>query len=1444
MLPFYDEFQVLDISERIASKFLEVQKLLILFFLLLLLSFSKSSICDYSLLALAVKVPSALDLPFSKSGPTSLTKMAFVRARLSKVFRVNDDQQTVQSDTTPEKQRQPSAAASVADSGYYSNATSRSRSPMKPPRPTTPLRDHGDVEDTRAETSDSPSKSLRSTYSPNKRPIHKLASTTIKMFSDTIRSKATMFYVSPIQTEIPRSDDTDSPTKRDRAARLLSSLRSRDSRNFKDDPQTEEMEVEPRVYMDMPHELDVEIPNSSLIDHTTKAARQNSISFLGTDVRIPTAYDQARWKKGDKLPHPFGDTLVEENSTIGVTEKAPSLIDLVRDSPGTSSAINKSQITPTTIVEISAPVEGVDHMSDTGSDRHIVKITEESAMRSAMGSSPATPQSQKSSTRGSLFARGRREQERLHLSSQYGRGLLCHSAVKADNEAQHSNPDLTAKAAIDSGELFVMSSLPADGDITVTRGREPAQSTDVDHIDAEDQPELDRPLSVSSNLDAEERTKCLDLQTVDTPSMGPKSEWDKVRAERQRRYHKVSGTSTASKHGIEERSNSHLESCRDRLSVDVQTDKNMGTAEDDASTTGDLTRSRKVRFEESPDLQQKKLELSSNIELGLRPLSVSDEYHTTNTRRSVPDTNKCADMSATQKVEEECSSIWHESESGGYAVDVVDYTRSSVSDNVDLRSLSSASTLQDVIEATDSFSHLGSISPEIASSRPYPRPRPRDLLDIEPLHVRKASSHSASTTDSCAVTTKGEFRYDAERIPSLHVRTSPVRRTSSINAELNSALDMHDDGDFSPSIPPPKPAEPTLSMGAAASDALELPDDTVATTAEGSNEGDHECWLKLMVEVKPNAGEDRKSQVLRRSLKTRRTGNDLTTRSASELNVNTTMRPNDPKISSSLGTSQAMSTPVRPHNTQSENLSPVRFNKESSVRKSCLPKLRYEQSPYNIEDLPPLPDSVDTPYHTSGEIIGLSKESSVRKSCLPMSHKEQNPYNIEDFPPLPASVDTPYHTSGENIGLSHLCSSFSPSPIENTAASGEFMTELRLEQKRTHIMSTLPVKPKVEYDLSLAVRALGQEEINSGSGVLDCSPGTRLRRTRRVKRGGASKSPRNLGPRRAMDERMFDDQDMERDFIAARLPNLESARSTARTTRLHQMAVSTLNFLGSIESEATSSLASSINDCNSADASFESTSSGQRRGYGKNRSLMMKDSSFSGEKFTYDAVGAPKPGFQTSSQKKGVWWDREFQGLNVEESPLACKSTIEAPLQGKESINNVPTYCQTQTEKINDKDGVLLAEDKRRHFGGDTERGEVNAHHPDGRPAKCSMPEPFSTIQSAQEEPTTPTNDQVSLPRLFPLPHFKTLKLTPPLMEQGQDTNQPGEFITPSFWFEAPLQEVTTQAAMEPSQEQEMVSRSEVKWVVGAFHLPRASPSNASVRYLSGGSWTSLDCKD
>ena len=63
-------------------------------------------------------------------------------------------------------------------------------------------------------------------------------------------------------------------------------------------------------------------------------------------------------------------------------------------------------------------------------------------------------------------------------------------------------------------------------------------------------------------------------------------------------------------------------------------------------------------------------------------------------------------------------------------------------------------------------------------------------IDAESLdqHTRCPSSQSATTTDSCAVTTHHPKCYSPISIPSIHLRNSPVRRTPSINDKIHESL--------------------------------------------------------------------------------------------------------------------------------------------------------------------------------------------------------------------------------------------------------------------------------------------------------------------------------------------------------------------------------------------------------------------------------------------------------------------------------------------------------------------------------------------------------------------------------------------------------------------------------------------------------------------------------
>lgn len=68
-----------------------------------------------------------------------------------------------------------------------------------------------------------------------------------------------------------------------------------------------------------------------------------------------------------------------------------------------------------------------------------------------------------------------------------------------------------------------------------------------------------------------------------------------------------------------------------------------------------------------------------------------------------------------------------------------------------------------------------------------------DRLTVEPSHVRSSSLQSISTADSCAVTTHSPECFHGLPQESTHVRNTPVRRTSSLNAEVNAALERGTD---------------------------------------------------------------------------------------------------------------------------------------------------------------------------------------------------------------------------------------------------------------------------------------------------------------------------------------------------------------------------------------------------------------------------------------------------------------------------------------------------------------------------------------------------------------------------------------------------------------------------------------------------------------------------
>lgn len=75
---------------------------------------------------------------------------------------------------------------------------------------------------------------------------------------------------------------------------------------------------------------------------------------------------------------------------------------------------------------------------------------------------------------------------------------------------------------------------------------------------------------------------------------------------------------------------------------------------------------------------------------------------------------------------------------------------------------------------------------------------------------RSASTESVRTTDSCAVTTSSPLCYAPPPFPTVHIRSSPVRRTSSINAELETQYDQGVEGSLTHSLADGRSSTPEI----------------------------------------------------------------------------------------------------------------------------------------------------------------------------------------------------------------------------------------------------------------------------------------------------------------------------------------------------------------------------------------------------------------------------------------------------------------------------------------------------------------------------------------------------------------------------------------------------------------------------------------------------------
>ncbi|MCJ1339157.1 hypothetical protein MMC09_004446 [Bachmanniomyces sp. S44760] len=186
--------------------------------------------------------------------------------------------------------------------------------------------------------------SLSQRESPDKQQsLHKAASTTFKMFSDTIRSKTSFFYPNANTEAIPGSPDHRTLKRFGERGSVLSTLKSRRSRQSKTDRDFENIVWDASMAVQMPHELEVNISEPDLMARLPP-------DFVQTLPSIPISrWDSMRKVSPDSNIYPRHDSIVtqlqhvrsasstdqspyEQNSALTPTDSATSMALIALDS--------------------------------------------------------------------------------------------------------------------------------------------------------------------------------------------------------------------------------------------------------------------------------------------------------------------------------------------------------------------------------------------------------------------------------------------------------------------------------------------------------------------------------------------------------------------------------------------------------------------------------------------------------------------------------------------------------------------------------------------------------------------------------------------------------------------------------------------------------------------------------------------------------------------------------------------------------------------------------------------------------------------------------------------------------------------------------------------------------------------------------------------------------
>ncbi|MCJ1370945.1 hypothetical protein MMC20_002159 [Loxospora ochrophaea] len=682
----------------------------------------------------------------------------------------------------------------TTDPGYASTINPINRSPRKSRHSFASKR--SSVE-TRRPSLDSSTRS-DDDRNESKPSLHKVASVTFKMFSDSLRSKAQLFYTAQTPQELNTEDEPRISFSKlsQHTTNVLTPSKSRRNQPSKKDEDLDQLTGMQKL-SESPYEIDVSIPRYTLI------SRNSSVEDLPQSP-FPQIHENGACYDLDKL----------RSKLASNPEREPSYSDRHVADPSVEETLSKGRGSRSGSGASNTDIPSVGEGNDLADDEEV-------------NNSPTSHQPRRSLDGPSPFFKGR-SGPRKPVDSPFRLALRGKELEEANFRSGTLDPRLPEEVTDPSVEPNITTRKPkhqnskfgADPDITVL-------------------PTLQNEETATRRSNGRLHSKSYESDTEspsEPPSMGSRHAWAQTRVDRERRYQAIHAFDADTESDSDSRSELRLRPCKnteslgkaisaehpqtkspsDSLSPCSQTIRPDSPATSSSAYRKDL--SEKSRTPSPPrgsmhfaveaidrsngvsifdtDQSRNLVDFEYAIEAIERPRGTFIE--TFRSDASPPTTDVEASINVPrQNVQYHgiSRSSFEDTRTTENSIGLPQIERQSIEKQAKGSKIKGIPYLLENIEQDNgnqglTFSPFE--SPKTQFSRHLRQTSdgyslgPALALGFEP--SRSASPQSASTSDSCAVTTYNPVCYVPPPYPSLHMRGSPVRRTSSINTALEEVL--------------------------------------------------------------------------------------------------------------------------------------------------------------------------------------------------------------------------------------------------------------------------------------------------------------------------------------------------------------------------------------------------------------------------------------------------------------------------------------------------------------------------------------------------------------------------------------------------------------------------------------------------------------------------------